>query len=398
MRRSLQFGALAGCALMVAACGGSGDTAGTATSAGTTQAPPAQPVSPTLLDVGTYPTKPRPPLGVSGTVAAGSVTESQRLADFVVGPWEADDEIINPYLSSFYVINAPEVLTQLGPQPIATAAGQHGLTGGFASARQETDDTSMLNAVLLFPNPVAAAAASAEMGAAAATQPILGVTPTVLTIPGHPDAVASTYPFTPHGSDRARATVRSFTPRGPYVLMQFAQSIDGQDRATGMVARTLDAQIPLIDRFTPSADLAAVPLDPTGLLARTLPAVRATPAKNAAYGTRGAEHFQSNPVGSKSLFSDAGITEVAMGITNVYQARDPASAKMVTNAFSQEVGSEGTAAADTVTALPDSHCWTLPKAFYCVAPAGRYAIEVQGAKLADVHQQLSAQYVMLTAP
>jgi hypothetical protein len=38
-----------------------------------------------------------------------------------------------------------------------------------------------------------------------------------------------------------------------------------------------------------------------------------------------------------------------------------------------------------------------PKGFYCVAPAGRYAIEARGEQLRDVQQQVAAQYVILTA-
>jgi hypothetical protein len=289
------------------------------------------------------------------------------------------------------------VLKQLGPEGIATVASQAGMINGFASARQDPDREAMVNAVLRFPDPAAATAASTAMAEAAASQPVKGVTPTVVVIPGHPDAVASTYPFTPNGSTQTSATVRSFTPRGPYVFMHFVQSVDGVDRATGLVAKAIDAQGPAIDEFTPAGDLAAVPLDPTGLLARTLPAAVAEAAKNAVYATRGAEHFQSNPVASETLFSDTGTTQVAMGGTNVYQTKDDGAAVMIINAFSQEMTSDGMAAADTVTALPDSHCYALPQAFYCVAPAGRYAIEARSEQLADVHQQLSAQYVLLTA-
>jgi hypothetical protein len=403
MRRSLPFGALAACALMVVACGNTGDTNGTGADAGTSKTPsstsqaPRPVVSPSLLDVGKYPTAPRPPLGVAGNPASGALAEAQHMADFVLGPWEVDDKLVGTYLNSYYVIGTATVLQQLGPEGIAAAAGQHGLINGFASARQEPDKTAMINAVLRFADPAAAAAASTAMGDAAAKQAIKGVTPTAISIPDHPAAVASTYPFTATGSDQVRTTVRSFTPHGPYVFLQFVQSTDGLDRATALVAKAIDAQSPVIDQFTPTPDLAAVPLDPTGLLARTLPAAASETAKNAVYATRGAEHFQSDPVASATLFKDTGTTEVGMGSTNVYQTKDEGSALMVTNAFSQEVSSEGTTPADTVAALPDSHCYALPKAFYCVAPAGRYAIEARSEQLADVHQQLSAQYVMLTA-
>jgi hypothetical protein len=401
MRRALQFGVLTACSLLAVGCGTPAATNGTgattAASTATSSAPPRPVVSPALLDVGKYPAAPRPPLGTAGNPAAGAISDAQHMADFVLGPWEVDDKIVGTYLNSYYVIGTANVLQQLGPEGIASAASQHGMINGFASARQDPDRTAMVNAVMRFPDPAAAAAASTAMGAAAASQPIKGITPTPVPIPGHPDAVASTYPFTPHGSDQARASVRSFVAHGPYVFMQFVQSIDGVDHATALVAKAIDAQGPVIDQFTPAADLSATPLDPTGLLARVLPAAMTQPAKNAVYATRGAEHFQSNPVASATLFKDTGTTLVGMGDTNVYETKDEGSALMVTNAFSQEIASDGSNPADTVTALPDSHCYALPKGFYCVAPAGRFAIEARSDQLVDVHQQLSAQYVMLTA-
>ena len=408
MGRGTTFGAVGACALMLVGCGGSGgdeQVAAPNPSSASSTAAPRPVISPSVLDAGAYPTSPRPPLGVAGNPATGAVADAQHMADFVIGPWEVDEKLVGTYLNSYYVLNSANALKQLGPEGIATAAGQAGMINGFASARQipaEAADQgagreSMVNAVLRFPDPAAAVAASAAMGEAAANQPVKGVTPTVVTIPGHPEAVASTYPFTPSGAVQPRATVRSFTPHGPYVFMHFVQSVDGVDRATGLVAKVVDAQGPAIDEFVPAGDLAAVPLDPTGLLAKTLPAGVAEAAKNAVYATRGAEHFQSNPIASATLFSDTGTTQVAMGSTNVYQTKDDGAAVMITNAFSQEMTSDGMATADTVTALPDSHCYALTQAFYCVAPAGRYAIEARSAQLADVHQQLSAQYVMLTA-
>jgi len=401
MGRGLKFGAVGACALIAVGCGGSGagtgQTAAPSPSSTSSTAAPRPVISPALLDVGRYPTAPRPPLGVAGNPALGAAADAQHMADFVVGPWEVDEKLVGTYLNSYYVLNSASVLKQLGPEGIATAAGQAGMINGFASARQVPDREAMVNAVLRFPDAAAATAASTAMGEAAVRQPVKGVTPSAVAIPGHPDAVASTYPFTANGSTQTSATVRSFTPRGPYVFMHFVQSVDGVDRATGLVAKAVDAQGPAIERFTPATDLAAVPLDPTGLLARTLPAAASEVAKNAVYAARGAEHFQSNPVASQTLFSDTGTTQVAMGDTNVYQTKDDGAAVMITNAFSQEMTSAGMATADTVTALPDSHCYALPQAFYCVAPAGRYAIEARSEQLADVHQQLSAQYVMLTA-
>ena len=283
MGRGLKASAVGACALLLVACGGSdrgnAPAASPSVSATSTTAAPRPVVDRSLLDVGQYPTAPRPPLGLSGNPALGAAADAQHLADFVLGPWEVDDALVGTYLNTYYVLNSASVLKQLGPEDIATAAGQNGMINGFASARQssatadgkESGQEVMVNAVLRFPDPGAATAASAAMGEAAMQQAIKGVTPTTVAIPGHPDADASTYPFTPNGSTQPRATVRSFTPRGPYVFMHFVQTVDGQDRATALVGKMIDAQGPAIDGFTPAADLAAVPLDPTGLLAKTMP-------------------------------------------------------------------------------------------------------------------------------
>ncbi|MDT5289589.1 MAG: hypothetical protein QOF88_4478 [Mycobacterium sp.] len=403
MRRSLQFGALVASALVMVSCGfNTRDAGGTSPATGTaatTAAPPAI-VSPELLDVGTYPTVPRPPLGAAGDPTAGAVADAKQMANFVVGPWGVDQSLISPYLDSFYLISNVAALLQLGPEAVAGAAGRHGLINGFASERQAPDKSAMVNAVLRFADPAAAAAASTDMGDAATKQPIQGSTPTGAAIPGHPEAVASTYPFTPHGSDRTWATIRSFTAHGPYVLMQFVQSVDGFDPAAALVAKAIDAQGPSIDQFKPAdpGALASVPLDPTGLLAKTLPPTSAVgSAKNAVYDARGAAHFQRDPIASTTLFKDTGVSEVAMAKTNVYQTKDAYGAVAVTDSFGQEVSAEGTKPADPVLALPDSHCMAFPKGFYCVAAAGRYAIEARGEQLRDTQQQVAAQYVMLTA-
>jgi len=401
MRRSVEFGALLVSVLLVGSCGNSTDAAegtGSATATATTPSPPAI-VSREHLDVGSYSTSPRPPLGTAGNPSSGAVADAQQMADFVLGPWDVDPSLIAPYLSSYFVLNAPNALQQLGPATIAEAAGRHGFVDGFASARQATGKGAMVNAVLRFADPAAATAATTDMNDAAAELPIQGNLPARAAIPSHPDAVASTYPFTPHGTERTFATIRSFTAHGPYVLMQFVQSIDGFDPAAAMTAKALDLQGAAIDQFKAAAPdaLATVPLDPNGLLARTIPDTESSTAKNAVYGTRGAMHFQGNPIASETLFSDNGVTEVAMAKTNVYQAKDASAAVAVTKSFGQEISGEGTKAAAPVPALPDSRCQAFPKGFYCVAPAGRYAIEARGDQLLDAQQQIAAQYVMLTA-
>jgi hypothetical protein len=397
----LRFGALVAGALLLTGCGGGSQNAdGSAGAESSSEAPKPAVVSPDQLDAGKYPTAPRPPLGNAGLPATGVIVDAQHMADYVVGPWDVDEAAVEPYLGGTFLLNSGRALEQLGPPQIAAAADRRGMVNGFASARQAPDKLVLVNAVMRFPDAEAAKAASADMNGAAAQQQIQGKAPTPTEIPDQPDALASTYPFTPHGSGKTWAAVRSFTPHGTYVLMQVAQSVDGVEAAAKAVASTIDKQRPAIDEFTPGAidAMADVPLDPTGLLARTVPGGPDTPmTKNAVYSLRGALHFQSNPVGSNKLFTDNGVDAVAMADANVYQAKDESAAANVADAFGVEVSTNGVEAADPVPALPDSRCLKFPAGFYCVAPAGRYAIEVQAKELPDAHQRVSAQYVMLTA-
>jgi hypothetical protein len=182
--------------------------------------------------------------------------------------------------------------------------------------------------------------------------------------------------------------------------MQVVQSVDGVQAAAALVGKAIDAQGPRIDEFRPASPdaLADVARDPTGLLARTLPGPPDGAAtKNAVYNRRGAMHFQSNPIASKTLFADTGVTAVAMAMTNVYEARSPSSASMVVGSFNKEVATQGAKPVEAVPALPDSHCSARGQGFYCVAGAGRYAIEVNAQSLPDAHQQMAAQYILLTA-
>jgi hypothetical protein len=168
-----------------------------------------------------------------------------------------------------------------------------------------------------------------------------------------------------------------------------------------MIAKTLDQQVPLIDQFapTPVADFPGLPLDPSGLLARTIPVPQkdAIVNQNATWDRRGNEQFQQDPAGAAQLFADTSMDVVTTGKTNVYQAADEAGAKKIVDAWVAEVAVQGAKADDPVTGVPGSKCLKQSASLYCVAPAGRYAIEVVGAQPIEVHQLVAAQYLMLTA-
>jgi hypothetical protein len=357
-------------------------------------------VDTSLLDVGNYPTKPVP-LGAAGTDAVGRIVEAQRMSNYVTGPWEVDPTLIGQYLSSGLVLKEAAALTTISSSDIADIAKQHGFVNGFQSSREDKGRKQLANDVLRFPDAAAATTAATELAGSVAKDPNLtaaGPQP----IPGHPEALATGATFAEANSGQVWQLVRSFTPHGPYVLMQSAQTVDGGlDAPAALVAHTLDLQAPLIDQFqaTPPSDFPTLPLDPTGLLGRTLP-IAPTEAQiyqRATYQPHGTLQLQGNPVRSAKLFTDTGMDVAAFGKTNVYQARDAAAATRIADDFADEV-KPTMKAVDGVNGLPASRCMQdTSKSYYCLATADRYAIEVSAGQLPDAKQQVAAQYLMLTA-
>jgi hypothetical protein len=354
------------------------------------------------LDVGNYPTKPQPALGAAGTDFKGLLADARRMADFVVGPWDVDPALTGSYASTAMVLKSADALALMGDKAVAAAAGRHPFVNGFYSARKAPDQTILINGVLRYTDDAAATAAAADITDTLLNEPASGATRTRVPIPGHPDTSTSSYRFTDPTVGKEQSTVEALTPHGPYVLIQLAQSYAGQDATVGLVAKTLDLQTPLIDQFkpTPVGDFAGVPLDPTGLLARTLllPAKDATVVQNWVYQPRGALHFQTDPAAT-ALFTDTGTDAVASGKTTVYQTADAAGATKLAAAFVKQVteANQGKPA-DPVKGLPGTTCLQSPDVgFYCTGTRDRYVIEAQTGQLPDAHQMVAAQYAMLAA-
>jgi hypothetical protein len=391
----LAYIALVSVALIAAGCSSAVDGAAVK-STGSSTAPPTPKVDISKLDVGPYPTQPSQPLGVAGDPARGALVESQRMANYVVGPWEVDPSVTEWFGFGATVLPNASALGQIGPEEFGSAAGAHGFINGFAAARTAKDQKVLLNAVLRFPDPGAATAAASDFGSIAART---GEGVQKAQVPGHPDAQAASYTQADAATGKKWSAVRAFTPHGPYVFMQLAQAVDGMDPALGLVAKTIDQQGPVIDKFraTDPAEFADISLDPDGLLAKTLPVAPkdATTIQNTTYEQRGALQFQTDPARSSKLFSDTGTDLVAMAKTNVYQTKDAPSAGKIVDGFFAEL-QPTSQPAKPVNNLPDSRCLQLKdKTFYCLGTADKYAIETTSDTLLDAQQQVAAQYAML---
>lgn len=393
LRMRLAYIAFVSVALLSAAC----STAVEGSAVKQTGAPSGPTIDVSKLDVGPYPTAPSQPLGVTGDPRRGVLVEAQRLANNVVGPWEVDSAVSGSFAFGATPLLSAGDLVNIGPEPFAAAAGRHNFINGFVSARTAEGQKILVNAVLRFSDPGDASAAAADFGDVA-TKTGSGVQRA--QIPGHPDTVAASYTQTEGSTGKQWSAVRAFTPHGNYVFMQLAQAADSMDTAIGLVSKTVDKQGPTIEQFraTDPSEFTDISLDPTGLLAKTLPAPdkEASVIQNATYEQRGALHFQSDPSRSSTLFTETGTDLVAMAKTNVYETKDSESATKIVDGFFAELQSDSQPA-KPVNNLPDSRCLQLKdNTFYCLGAADRYAIETTSQTLLDAQQQVAAQYAMLS--
>jgi hypothetical protein len=387
------------------------------TTAGAPQPPPpSSSVTASHLDAGKYPTTPLPPLGDAGSARAGTLIEGRRMAAYVVGPWQADATLTAAGAqTTATVIESFDQLARVVWAPIAGGAYGLPFVVGFSSERQSpgTDpQMSLRNAVLRFADAAVASAAAQNMSARAMSMPrVPSATPIVtapeqaIPIPGHPDAAGALLTFQEGAQSVRELTV--FTSRGPYVLVQVARCASGPDCEAPLAAHTLDLQLPLIDAFSLTApdQFAALPLDPTGLVARTLPLPpdQATSTSGAAYPPAGALHLEDDPVEADPALKAAGVDEVAVNLTTIYQARDPAAAQTLARSYGDAAAKTPAAqSAPAVPGLPQSRCTEVAGAnglvprYWCLATAGRYTIKAVARQLDNAHQQVAAQYRMLT--
>ncbi|MBV8346209.1 MAG: hypothetical protein JOZ49_01345 [Mycolicibacterium sp.] len=366
-----------------------------------------------LLGSGNFPTAPAPPLGAAGSAPAGALIDARRMADNVVGPWEVDPSLVTPSPVRAIVLKDAGAVGLIEPNGVAAAAHAHNFINGFASDRQGPVELRLMNAVLRFADAPSAAAAAADMAQAETSQQ--PNRPEPVPIPGHPDTLATTYSYNAYGGDQRPIMVVSYTAHGPYVLCQTAQA-NQIDIAAGLIAKTLDLQGPLIDRFSPTDPMkfADLPADPAGLLAHTMPfptypepstSVPTNPNVGI-YQPHGALHFQDDPPGAAAALTTAGVQAVSYNQTFVYQANDPAAAAQLAQDLANSMLQTQPSATPigAVDFMPTSRCLQSdspeaggPAHYYCYAPAESFTIEVQAADATGARQETAAQYKMLLA-
>lgn len=335
------------------------------------------------------------------------------MANYTVGPWQVDPALKSHLRADVAVIDTYDQVGQvLWPWVAGGAWGQPFLVG-FTSERHSAagPQKSLRNAVLRFADERAASAVAQGFHDKAMSFPRLEDSMPVVTepeqatpIPAHPDAHGALITYQ-QGAERLQELIVA-TAHGPYVLVQVIHCAATPDCPAQLAAHTLDLQLPLIDSFTPTdpTQFAALPLDPTGLVARTLPLPpdEATSTTGAAYEPAGALHFENDPVTVGPALSSTKVDEVSINRATIYQAATPEAAQTLLQAYGDTLSATKAAQpADGVPGLPQSRCTVIPGAggvishHWCLATAENYMIKTVAGQLDTAHQQLAAQYRIL---
>lgn len=363
---------------------------------------------PALLNPGNYPTTPLPPFGTAEQDGRnGAVLEGQRMAAYVVGPWEVDPALVDSVVTETLVLKDATAISALLTDPVQFLAAQHHFVVGFSSNRTASTPAgwakALTNSVWEFATPEDALGAALEISQQAPALPARDPEASH-PVPGYPQALARSRTL-----DGGTGTMESFTPHGKYVIYNYSRNQNGDiAEAAARITKILDLQLPRIDEFraTDPAQFPNLPVDPTGVLTRTLPMPHENlTVQNGVYEPRAALHFEADPITSAKLFADTGMRMQGVGAaTAVYQTRDESAAKTLFNGIRQRI----TEASDytplpPLNGLPSAVCTgkadNAPRSIYqCLLTAGNYVAVVLATREEELLQKAAAQYLIFVAP
>lgn len=362
------------------------------------------------LDVGSYTTAPAD-VEIGRTAADGPILEGLRMGGAVVFPQDLDPALT--YNWGTDVLDTPRrvVDTSAASNVNLPTLERHRMIVAFDIAQGSRafdknvpaidTDAKVTRVVLMrFPGQSTAADAARDL---AATD--FGVSPDnrPVPIPGYPGAHAHWRP--------GIKTIGALFAHGEIVVSLFLQHPSPDvDALARRVAQVLDAQVPLLDQFTPTApeQLADLPRDPDDLLRRTLipgppnQRIAISSREYAAWTGRASRHYRaSEPAELAAAWDRGGVDSVAHSYTTtLFRFRDQAGA----NAF-------GTTWRDTLSdaareipgpdAVPGAYCaerrasGNTPAVARCYVSYRNYGGFVSGPEAGAVRKQAAAQYALL---
>ncbi len=148
---------------------------------------------PALLDPGTFPTTPQPPLGTASDYTQGAILEAHRLGDNTILPFQIDPTLHVPdSYTSGPLTTLPPLLLNI-PAEVVTVFNRHTLVAGFGAAAtppgSRLDEQGLINLVLRMPSPQEASAAVTDLAAH---------TTSIVTTPDAPAVPTTAVPMPTH--------------------------------------------------------------------------------------------------------------------------------------------------------------------------------------------------------
>ncbi|WP_458686069.1 DUF7373 family lipoprotein [Nocardia tengchongensis] len=358
------------------------------------------------LDTGSYETKPRQREAID-PVRMGRNLEALRLGDVVPIPSQIDPALTHNAggVHAFIDVKAFGASSPFGSfDNDAFTASTPGLVAGFGTAASSNADSLGLgyilrHSVMIFEtDQAAAAAATALSGMRFETI----TTPDPVQSTAHPDAHVVWIP--------QFQSLSSWYATGRYVIGDVVNHHENMD----LKKSDLNALISLSDkaigvtverlkdfRPTPLDQLAALPIDPQGMLRLSLIRPDGDQTSFALEGTlsrTAALHREDVPDTGRALFDKTGVDFIAYGAGRLIRTRDAAGAEQF---FASEAFGRLWNKIESPPGLPNARCtkYQGPKVFQfpyqCFVTYGRYVAEMWSQQPQDVYQRISAQYAML---
>lgn len=372
------------------------------------------------LDTGKYPTEPRKPFG-EATEDQVIPYEAQRMAQFIVAPFEIDSDLTNMGLPTQVLWSRSSNLRPIVGDDVANVKANDSVIYGYVVSASTPDETiragtkrELNNFVTRYLTAADATAAANQMADAYLKRP---KTTTV-----RPDGMSGSRVIAMPGNTDGTSAMVSITAHNTYVLYTYYQATDAQkDKLEPAIKKAASLQSALIDQFpaTPTKDereARNIPkkpmiIDQNHILMYALPytddeiknAHVKTPNPGdvrAVYGPRSMSFFAVDPAGMFNLLNDVGSTANAMDCATVYRAKTPDGAKKIMNTFENLQRGRGMKPVPAPPNLPVARCLSEVTdnitGYWCEVQLGRYVAELIGTDPKDVYQQTAAQYAIFT--
>ncbi|MBL1076118.1 hypothetical protein JK358_17100 [Nocardia sp. 2] len=333
----------------------------------------------------------------------GTVLEGMRMADAVVPTVRADSTL--KVGRGGIVLNSVDDVIDVShlSSTARPVLENRGFMVGFATSGADKPDiaedkvdpsaTTVTIRLLRFPSEDAAKLAAREI--ADADFNVALDQNRKLTLAEYPDALIHWRPTVP--------TIGVAMPRKEFVISLFiVRTTPDQTQLMSLVKKTLDAEVPAVDAFTPTPkdSIAQLPFDPDRMLARTLVDSRDNRTPDAdAFGYFGPNMLvhAANDQGVRQRLVDSTGMDLMANAGDGYMFRttdQKAGNDLVSGLIAILEGVENGPAPD---GIPDSKCIHNSKntAYRCYVVYKRYVGVVNADNETDAHKMATAQYALL---